>query len=94
MTPPPARTMLPLASSEPMRVPELLRTVRSAATLYVLPPMATVVVVPGAMPIIVTGSTAPRAMMLPLEPTRLPDSSTVPMRAPAAFNTFLEESIV
>ena len=86
--------MLPLASIVPMRVPELLRTVLSEPILYVLPPIESVVVVPEPTPISVSGSTAFRAIMLPFEATRLPESSTVPIRAPAALRTFLEESSV
>ena len=46
------------------------------------------------VPISVRGLTALAAKTLPFDATMLPDASTVPIRAPAAFVTVLEESIV
>ena len=85
--------MLPEPSMEPTLEPEALYTVPFDATEYVVPP-TTRRVREDPVPISVRGLTALAARTLPFEATMLPDASTVPIRAPEALVTVLEESML
>ena len=85
--------MFPDPSSVPILEPEALKTEPLEATEYVVPP-TTRRVREEPVPISVRGFTAFAARTLPFDATMLPDASTEPMRAPEAFVTVRDESIV